>query len=351
MKVTPDDREVHTTVTSPTSRPAGGRSVAVPKVTVVIPNYNHARYLDRRIRSVLDQTYQDFEVIYLDDASTDDSNVVFRQYADDPRFTAIYNQTNSGSTFKQWNRGLRRARGEYVWFAESDDYADERLLEELVARLDRDPRVGLAYCQSWEVDEHDRNMGSMEQWIAEAGETRWQRDFINDGREECRRSFLFKNTIPNASGVLFRRAVYEQVGGADETMRLCGDWLLWIKILLVADIAFVARPLNYFRTHARTARSSTARGGVRVEESYRVLAFLACNLPIPRETLDRACDLMARSWIYAVRAARISWRRNRAIYRVARCVDPHLHRRLPLLTGQYLFGGVRRRLVAAFSRA
>jgi glycosyltransferase involved in cell wall biosynthesis len=351
MTVTPDDREVHTTVPGPASRPAGGRSVAVPKVTVIIPNYNHARYLDRRIRSVLDQTYQDFEVIYLDDASTDDSNAVFRQYADDPRFTAVYNQINSGSTFKQWNRGMRRARGEYVWFAESDDYADERLLEELVIRLDRDPRVGLAYCQSWEVDEHDRNMGSMEQWIAEAGETRWQRDFINDGREECRRSFLFKNTIPNASGVLFRRAVYEQVGGTDETMRLCGDWLLWIKILLVADIAFVARPLNYFRTHARTARSSTVRGGVRVEESYRVLAFLACNLPLPREALDRACDLAARDWLFAIRAARIPWRRNRAIYRVARGVDPRFHHRLLMLVGQYLFKGAKRRLAALLSRA
>ncbi len=334
----------------PRQHPGGERRIAAPRVTVVIPNYNHARFLDRRIRSVLDQTYQDFEIVYLDDASTDDSNAVFQKYADNPRVSASYSQTNSGSTFKQWNRGVRRARGEYIWFAESDDYADERLLEELVARLDRNPRVGLAYCQSWEVDEHDRNMGSMEQWIAEDGETRWRRDFINNGQDECRRHFLFKNAIPNASGVLIRRAVYEQVGGADETMRLCGDWLLWIKILLVADVAFVAQPLNYFRTHARTARSSAARGGVRVEESYRVLECLVRNLSLPYEAVDRACDLAARGWLSAIRAAAIPRRRNRAIYRVARRVDPRLHRRLLVLGGRYLSSGVGRRLAAPFSR-
>src|SRR5262245_42246739 len=132
----------------------------MPKVTVVIPNYNYARYLPRRIESVLGQTFGDFEVLLLDDASIDESREVIARYAGDPRVRTIFNDRNSGSTFKQWNRGFREARGEYIWIAESDDYADLSLLAKLVDRLDGHPSVGLAYCQSWVVDTDDMIVSS-----------------------------------------------------------------------------------------------------------------------------------------------------------------------------------------------
>src|SRR5246127_2931841 len=104
----------------------------MPTVSVVVPNYNHARFLPERIESILRQSYQDFELILLDDCSSDDSRAILSQYADDPRVRLEFNAVNSGSTFKQWNKGVRLARGKYVWIAESDDYADERLLQRLV---------------------------------------------------------------------------------------------------------------------------------------------------------------------------------------------------------------------------
>src|SRR5579864_2284139 len=107
----------------------------MPTVSVVVPNYNHARFLPERIESILRQTYQDFELILLDDRSTDDSRAILSQYGGDPRVTIEFNDVNSGSTFKQWNKGVRLARGRYIWIAESDDYADDRLLERLVAAL------------------------------------------------------------------------------------------------------------------------------------------------------------------------------------------------------------------------
>ena len=103
----------------------------MPTVSVIVPNYNHARFLPQRIESILRQTYQDFELILLDDCSTDDSRAVLSQYASEPRVRIQFNEVNSGSTFRQWNKGVRLARGKYVWIAESDDYADERLLERL----------------------------------------------------------------------------------------------------------------------------------------------------------------------------------------------------------------------------
>src|SRR6266851_10178053 len=108
----------------------------MPTVSIIVPNYNHARYLRRRIDSILSQTYQDFELILLDDSSTDNSREILDSYRDNPKVRIEFNAKNSGSPFKQWNKGVGLAHGKYVWIAESDDYADEHLLEKLASRLD-----------------------------------------------------------------------------------------------------------------------------------------------------------------------------------------------------------------------
>ncbi len=129
----------------------------MPKVTVITPKPAPApATCTRRLDSILNQTFRDFELIILDDASPDDSRRVIESYRHDPRTRTIFNERNSGSPFKQWNLGLRQATGEYVWIAESDDYAEPTLLETLVDRLDRHPDVGLAMCKSWVVDEQGR---------------------------------------------------------------------------------------------------------------------------------------------------------------------------------------------------
>ena len=95
------------------------------KVSVIIPNYRHALYLKERIDSVLEQTYRDFEVIILDDCSPDDSREIIETYRTREKIAHIvYNERNSGSTFMQWQKGFDLAQGEYIWIAESDDFAD-----------------------------------------------------------------------------------------------------------------------------------------------------------------------------------------------------------------------------------
>ena len=113
-------------------------------VTVIIPNFNHARFLDERIRSVLNQTYQDFEVMILDDCSTDNSLEVINRYKNHPKVTQIVvNEQNSGSPFKQWQKGISMAKGELIWIAESDDSCEPTFLETLVKRC-QDREVVLA---------------------------------------------------------------------------------------------------------------------------------------------------------------------------------------------------------------
>lgn len=268
----------------------------MPKVSVIVPNYNHARFLDQRIQSILSQTYQDFELIYLDDASTDNSNEIIAKYADNPRLQIIANQTNSGSPFKQWNKGISLAKGEYIWIAESDDYADLTLLKRLVEKLDTYPSVGVAYCQSFQTDEYGNINSTLHFHTNELDLQRWKVDFIESGHVECSSFLICKNTIPNASGVLFRKSLYEQVGGADTTKVLCGDWLLWTKMLLVSDVAFVAEPLNYFRKHTSTSRARLTKLGYELTESLDVLVLITQNIPVSNEFLMKAINLAWRRW-------------------------------------------------------
>lgn len=301
----------------------------MPRVTIVIPNFNHGGFLEKRILSVLNQTYQDFEVIYIDDASTDDSDQVVGKHLSDSRIRVFRNEVNSGSAFKQWNKGVRLAKGEYVWLAESDDYADNRFLATLVRVLDDNPSVGLAYCQSIRVDEEDCVVTAIEEFLRSEGH--WSKDFVNDGREECRRYLASRNTIPNASAVLIRRRVYEEVGYADETMHLCGDWLMWIKILLVSDIAFVAEPLNYYRTNANSVRSKNSDRGTYHEEAYRVVRYaMEQQINIPSEALEETCQTLVGGWVNSIVRRRTlrPWRQTRNIYRNASEVDHRLKSRL-----------------------
>lgn len=120
-----------------------------PKVSVIIPNYNHALYLDERIQSVLNQSYDNFEIIILDDMSKDNSREVIEKYRECPKISHIlYNETNSGSTFRQWKKGITLAKGEFIWIAESDDYCEPSLLEALVKQIQAHPTCTLAYALS-----------------------------------------------------------------------------------------------------------------------------------------------------------------------------------------------------------
>jgi glycosyltransferase involved in cell wall biosynthesis len=242
-----------------------------PKVSVVVPNYNHARFLPKRIESILGQTFQGFELILLDDCSTDDSRSILAKYADSSRVRKEFNEINSGSSFKQWNKGVRLARGEYVWIAESDDHADGRFLEKLVARLDAEPEAGFAYCRSWSVSFDDQPNGFADPAFVESDPRhRWTRDFCAEGLAECRSYLRLCNTVPNASAVVFRKAIYQQVGGADESLRLCSDWKLWVAMALTGKVVYLAEPLNYYRFHNATVRSVIYGSETELRESLPV---------------------------------------------------------------------------------
>jgi glycosyltransferase involved in cell wall biosynthesis len=304
-------------------------SISMPKVSIVVPNYNHARFLRRRVESVLRQTFQDFEVILLDDCSTDDSRSILSKYADDPRVRIEFNEVNSGSPFKQWNRGVRLARGQFVWIAESDDYADKRLLERLVAILDVEPLVVFVNCRSMRVYADDRVDGYADTDLVAVND-KWANDFIADGREECRNYFVHLNPVFNASSVLFRKAVYERVGGADESLRFCGDWKLWAAMALEGRVAHVGEPLNYYRVHDASVTEESKQEGLAVAEYLRVIRWVLGHVTPTEAARQKLSETLSCVWAPAVTTRRVPLRRRWSILRDAIAIDPHsLQRVIP----------------------
>ena len=228
-------------------------NLVAPRVSVIVPNFNHAYYLKERLISILTQTYQNFELILLDDASTDDSLAVIRDCLSGHSHQLVVNEKNSGSTFQQWNRGISLARGEFIWIAESDDVADPSLLERLVIALDRSDAV-YAYCQSLCIDTYGEVFGYIKGWTDDYTPHLWASDFVIDGNFFCVSFMAIKCVIPNASAVLFRRESYINPYTILPDFQLSGDYLLWAEMAMGQKVAYVATPLNRYRFHPGTVR-------------------------------------------------------------------------------------------------
>lgn len=222
----------------------------IPKVSVIIPNYNHAPYLRQRINSVLNQKFRELEVIVLDDQSTDNSLSVIEEFRLDPRLIQlIYNEHNSGSTFKQWNKGIGLCSADIIWIAESDDFADESFLSTLMPGMLAREEIGIAYCQSFKVNSNNEVTGTWKEDTDGLNATIFASDFEMNGKAYIKQFLIHRNTIPNASGVVFRKRHYQLAGGAEADIKNCSDWLTWLKVLMISDVMYLAKPLNYFRYH------------------------------------------------------------------------------------------------------
>lgn len=246
-------------------------------VSVIIPNYNHSIFLKERIESVLNQSYQDFEIILLDDLSTDDSKDVIKIYSENPKISHIvFNTSNSGSTFRQWEKGLILAKGDWIWIAESDDVAHPDFLEVVMekTRIDRD--IVCSFSASMEINAKGEELKKVD-WAFNISPRNWNDDYINNGIEEIKNQFYYKCIIPNASAVIFRKSAVDlKVFDKIIKMRFAGDWLFWIKLLEKGKIAYSSRVLNKFRMHGHTTRSikTSELEKQRFSESLSVIFYI-----------------------------------------------------------------------------
>ena len=243
-----------------------------PHVSVIVPNYNYERFLPERLETIAAQTFQDFELILLDDRSTDGSVAVLEQWAQSRPGTRLHvNEVNTGSPFAQWISGIKLARSDLIWMAEADDACTPNLLDALLPFF-ADRNVALAYVKSVPVGPEGQVYGDYEEmYLNRITQGRWSTSYVATDHEEAQEGLGIANCIPNASSVVFRKfelepAFVEQLKG----MRLVGDWYFYLRAIRGGLVGYSNLPANLHRRHPATV-TSTNEGSDRYFNEFAVV--------------------------------------------------------------------------------
>jgi glycosyltransferase involved in cell wall biosynthesis len=272
-------------------------------VSVVVASYNHAEYLEQRMESLINQTYQNIDILVIDDCSPDNSVEILRQYESHPKVKLVIRAKNGGWVTVS-NQGVKMAGGEFVIFANCDDDCDPRMIERLVDTMAVNPTAGIAYCRSLMIDEQSNILGNDFIGRERSFKHRCVSDTLLSGAEMSR-FLLISCVIPNLSAALFRRACFDQVGYLSTDYRVCADWELFFRVVHNYDVAYVVELLNKFRQHETTIRSST-KSRVITEEYIRLLLGQANLLNL--NFIDRARFRTRVMYLWACHIVAPSWR-------------------------------------------
>lgn len=225
----------------------------MPKVSIILPSYNHGQFLKDRLESILDQTFTNWEVIIIDDKSTDNSCDIIADFLkSNPSFNVkhfIVNDKNSGSGYKSWQKGIELAETEFIWIAETDDYSDPHFLQEMIEILENDQNVAFAFCNSIYVDQNKRNLYDSSTRISVLN--------TDKGKYKKFDGKILQNAMPlnpliiNGSSVVFRKPktilpflIFQQ--------KQISDLFLWTYLVENKDFAFLNKKLNFFRRHEQS---------------------------------------------------------------------------------------------------
>ena len=208
-----------------------------PKVSVIIPTYNCAKYLPEAIQSVLNQTYQDFEIIVVDDGSTDETKQILNPYIEKNLIRYVY-QNNQGVGAAR-NKGIKEANSEYIAFLDSDDLWDPKMLERSLSLM-QSYNYDWVACDNYrlEIDENGV-LSNLEIYCNKE---------IPSNSKDIFLSLIKKNFIGGPSKVLARKKCFEIAGYFDETIRVVEDWELWLRFAKVGlKLGYIKEPLYYYR--------------------------------------------------------------------------------------------------------
>jgi glycosyltransferase involved in cell wall biosynthesis len=224
-------------------------------VSVIVPNYNYANYLEIRLKSILEQTYSNLEIIVLDDFSSDNSVEILKEYEKYENIKLTVNKKNRGSVFKQWIKGIKEANGDIIWIAEADDFSDINFVESLIPEFNNNDVI-MSYCSSCCIDTEGRiinNYNYYDNYLKGISITKWLSYYCISGKNEVADGLAIKNTIPNVSGVLFRKSILQNIlddlRNQIEKFKFCGDWYLYLNLLKRGWISYIPKKLNYHRRH------------------------------------------------------------------------------------------------------
>jgi glycosyltransferase involved in cell wall biosynthesis len=245
----------------------------VPLVSIVLPTYNGSRYLAQSIQSCIDQTYQKWELIVVDDCSTDDTPAIIERFMhQDPRITSVRNENNRRLP-RSLNHGFSLSKGEYLTWTSDDNLYEPDALELMVRYLEGEPATGVVYCN--------------ERYIGPEGEE------LRINHKEGPEALREKNVVHAC--FLYRRRVYEAVGDYDPEMVLVEDYEYWLRVSKQFPIAYLRGVAPYrYRWHPDSL-SCTRTGAVMVQ---KIRAQARHLVPPPERLRFMTEALWSALWLF-----------------------------------------------------
>lgn len=267
----------------------------MPKISVIIPYYNAEKYIARTIQSVLDQTYSDFEVIIVDDGSSDRGIEICRAF-NDPRIKII-RQANRGLPGAR-NTGIRHAQCDYIALLDSDDLWSPHKLDRHIAHLEQNPDVGISFCYSEFIDESDKRLGIYQKSKQLTG-------IMPD-------DILCRNPVGNGSSAVLRREMLEAIKFQDnryglvedcyfdESFKRAEDVEFWLRTSITTDwsIAGIPEVLTYYRIGSGGLSANA------VEQLYALNQVIEKTRTYAPDVIDR-CESLARAYHFRYTARRL----------------------------------------------
>ena len=290
----------------------------MPRVSVIIPTYNCARFLQRTIDSALRQTYRDFEVIVVDDGSTDDTQALMQQYSQPVSY--VYQQNQGASAAR--NAAVSRAEGEFIAYLDADDIWTLDKLARQVEYLDAHPMCGLVHTEVSVIDEQDQ--------VLHARFNQETNRAVPQGR--CTRDLLLRSHIQTLT-VMERRRAFDSANGFDLRLPVAQDYLHWILVVLHGfEVGYLPEPLGQYRWRAGSLMSSQRR----LLEDFAKIYEIVLTEEVVAQTHDPDMSHLLYQRLYDTQRQLAYLERRDCLATSARHRIRHLIRQWPLKFELYL---------------
>ena len=244
------------------------------KVSIILPSYNHAVFLKERLDSIINQTYKDWELIIIDDKSTDSSLGILTDFVKNNKEKVkcfIVNETNSGSGYKSWKKGIELANSEYIWIAETDDYSDIHFLSEQIHVLEKNRECVLSFCSSNLVDEQNNIISNTEKRTKSLSVVHNQYK-VFEGKTFIEKMPL-ETYINNGSAVVFRKPSVE-IPTIIFSYRQSSDIFLWTFLLTNSSFIFINKKMNFFRRHENSTTTILSNSKAIIGTYKEVISYI-----------------------------------------------------------------------------
>ncbi|SDH06810.1 glycosyltransferase family 2 protein [Psychroflexus sediminis] len=250
-----------------------------PKVSIIIPTYNGAEYLQEALESIKGQTFRDFEVVVSDDDSKDDTLRIVERFKEKCNFPVRIFHHKPDGIGANWNHAMRQARGKYIKFLFQDDILLPACLEEMYTVLENNPKIGLVTSKrEFIISKH--NDDKTKQWLATYGDLQKHisdapGDLILTKKLFKRKDFIKtpKNKVGEPSAVMFRKSIIDKLGYFDESLKQILDYEYWNRILKTYDIYILDKSLVKFRLHNAQATAQNANLKINDYQLYPQLLY------------------------------------------------------------------------------